>query len=175
MIKKVKTMIRPQKKNSHRIKNNEKIFFQTDQKTTRNSSGLSAWFFDPRGFQFRQMLFIALGWLIPLCGCASKASNPLQEPERFAEIYTKVLIANEVHADFGSPQANDANARSARADSVLRALGVDRQQFEAAVKYFGEHPERWQEVYAHVVKILEAQTNEDYMDKRGGEQQPQTK
>jgi hypothetical protein len=113
-------------------------------------------------------LFLAL--LLP--GCASKASNPLQEPERFAEIYTKVLLANEVEADFGSPQANDASVRAARADSVLRALGVDRQQFEAAVKYFGEHPERWQEVYTNVVKILEAQTDTDRMDERGQDELP---
>ncbi len=104
-----------------------------------------------------------------LYGCASKASNPLQAPERFAEIYTKVLLANEVEADFSSPLANDASARSARADSVLRALGVDRQQFEAAAKYFGEHPERWQEVYTHVIKILEAHMKPDSMAEYRGE------
>lgn len=115
-------------------------------------------------------LFLAL----LLLGCASKASNPLQEPERFAEIYAKVLLANEVEADFGSLQANDANARSTRADSVLRVLGVERQQFEAAAKYFSEHPERWQEVYTQVVKILEAQTNADSVNKRGQDKLPQT-
>jgi hypothetical protein len=104
-----------------------------------------------------------------LLGCASKASNPLQEPERFAEIYTKVLLANEVEPDFSAPLANDASARAVRADSVLRVLGIDRQQFEAAIKYFGEHPERWQEVYTHVVKILEAHTKPDSMAEYGGE------
>jgi hypothetical protein len=123
--------------------------------------------------------FTSVGVLFPwanffltllLLGCASKTSNPLQEPERFAEIYAKILLANEVDADFTQPQAN---AVSTRADSVLRALGVNRQQFEAAVKYFGEHPERWQEVYSHVVKILEAQTNADKMDDRGQVKLPQ--
>jgi hypothetical protein len=136
----------------------------TDKRTTRNFVDLSAWFFNPCEIHFFRMLLLVCGLIIPLHGCASKASNPLQQPERFAEIYTKVLIANEVEADFGSPQARDARARSARADSVLRSLGVDRQQFEAAAKYFGEHPERWQEVYTHVVKILEAQANADKRD-----------
>jgi hypothetical protein len=143
--------------------------YHTDQKTTRKFVDLSAWFFNPRGIHFFRMLLLVCGWIIPLCGCTSKASNPLQEPERFAEIYTKVLLANEVDADLGSSQANDARARSARADSVLRALGVDPQQFEAAAKYFGEHPERWQEVYAHVVKILEAHMKPDSMAEYGGE------
>lgn len=121
--------------------------------------------FTPEGVLFLWTnLFLAL--LFP--GCTSKASNPLQEPERFAEIYTKVLLANEVEANIGQPKINDVSIRAARADSVLRALGVDRQQFKAAVKYFGEHPERWQEVYAHVVKILEAHTKPDSMAEYGG-------
>ncbi len=115
------------------------------------------------------MLLLGCGLIIPLHGCASKASNPLQGPERFAEIYTKVLLANEVEADFNSPQTNDTHARAARADSVLRALGVDQQQFEAAIKYFGEHPERWQEVYSHVVKILEAHTKPDSVAEYSGD------
>ncbi len=125
-------------------------------------------FFNPR------ILFISSIFFIPLFGCASKTSNPLQEPERFAEIYTKVLLANEVDADLTQPKANDVSARSARSDSVLRALGVNRQQFEAAVKYFSEHPERWQEVYTHVVKILEEQTTADGMDKHGQDQPSRT-
>jgi hypothetical protein len=116
-----------------------------------------------------QLLWVNFFLALPLLGCASKASNPLQEPERFAEIYVKVLLANEVEVDFGSPQANDANARSARADSVLRALGVDRQQFEAAAKYFGERPERWQEVYTQVVKLLEAHMKPDSIGEHGGD------
>ncbi|MCI0699214.1 DUF4296 domain-containing protein [candidate division KSB1 bacterium] len=112
-------------------------------------------------------------WALLLLGCASKASNPLQEPERFAEIYTKVLLANEVEADFTRPQANDVSTRAARADSVLRALGVNRRQFEAAVKYFGERPERWQEVYTHVVKILEERTNTGSTDDGLRSSQPQ--
>lgn len=122
-------------------------------------------------FNLVGILFLWMNFFLALLllGCAAKASNPLQEPERFAEIYTKVLLANEVEADFNSPPANDASARSARADSVLRALGVDRQQFEAAAQYFGEHPERWQEVYTHVVKILEAHTKPDSIAEYGGD------
>ncbi len=114
-------------------------------------------------FNLVGILFLWVNFFLALLllGCAAKASNPLQEPERFAEIYTKVLLANEVETDFTQPKASDLSARAARADSVLRSLGVDRQQFEAAAKYFGEHPEHWQEVYAHVVKILEEQANTD--------------
>jgi hypothetical protein len=115
-------------------------------------------------------LFLAL----LLLSCASKASNPLQEPARFAEVYAKVLLANEVNADFTRPQANDVSTRAARADSVLRTFGVDRRQFEAAVKYFGEHPERWQEVYTQVVKILEEeQANAEKTDEHEQGKQPQ--
>ncbi|MDZ7289084.1 MAG: DUF4296 domain-containing protein [candidate division KSB1 bacterium] len=97
--------------------------------------------------------------LSALLGCDSKPSNPLQKPERFAEVYAKVLIATEVDADSTLSNSDHAAARFARADSSLRALGYNRQQFESAVKYFGEHPERWQKVYSQVVKILEEQTN----------------
>jgi hypothetical protein len=99
-----------------------------------------------------------------LSACTSKESNPLQKPERFAEVYAKVLIATEVEGNSNLNTA-DAAMRSARADSILSSLGVDRQQFAAAVKYFGEHPALWKEVYTQVVKILEEQTMTEGIDK----------
>jgi len=88
--------------------------------------------------------------------CASKTAEPLQDPERFAEVYAKILLAG---GDPNLLQREDKKTKLARADSVLKSLALDRQQFEAAVHYFGANPERWQEVYAHVVAILEKQNS----------------
>ncbi len=94
---------------------------------------------------------------ILIFACSSKTSEPLQEPERFAEVYAKILLANEMRLGSNVQKFEDDKTKLARADTVLRSLGFNRQQFEAAVKYFSERPELWQQVYAHVVKILEAQ------------------
>jgi len=95
---------------------------------------------------------------ILLLACVSKPTEPLKNPARFAEVYAKILIANEISSDSPSPKLGDNKIKLARADSVLRLLGFDRQQFEAAVKYFSENPERWQKVYTQIVKILEQET-----------------
>jgi hypothetical protein len=117
-------------------------------------------------------LFTGVGYLILLIGCAPKASNPLQQPEYFAEVYAKILIATVVDADSILAARTHTTARSAVADSVLRSLGLEWRQFETAVKYFSENPKHWQEVYTNVVKILEdehgryerTRTNTDDMD-----------
>jgi|GEM_PF-2042210 len=95
--------------------------------------------------------------LILLLACSPKTSEPLQDPERFAEVYAKILLANEMRPGSNVQRFEDDKTKLARADTVLRSLGFNRQQFEAAVKYFSERPELWQQVYTHVVKILEAQ------------------
>ncbi|MDZ7405699.1 MAG: DUF4296 domain-containing protein [candidate division KSB1 bacterium] len=96
--------------------------------------------------------------LILVLACSAKTSEPLQDPERFAEVYAKILLANEMRLGSNVQRFEDDKTKLARADTVLRSLGFNRQQFEAAVKYFSEQPELWQQVYAHVVKILEAQS-----------------
>ena len=88
--------------------------------------------------------------------CASKTTEPLQNPERFAEVYAKILLAG---GDPNLLQHEDKKTKLARADSVLESLAIDRQQFESAVHYFGANPERWQQVYTHVVAILEKQNS----------------
>lgn len=90
--------------------------------------------------------------------CASQTTAPLQNPERFAEVYAKILLAG---GDPNMLQREDKKTKLARADSVLKSLGFDRQQFEAAVKHFSADPEQWQQVYTHVVAILEKQNNAD--------------
>lgn len=88
--------------------------------------------------------------------CAPKTAEPLQNPERFAEVYAKILLAG---GDPNMLQHEDKKIKLARADSVLKSLALDRQQFEAAVKYFSAEPEQWQKVYTHVVAILEKPTS----------------
>ncbi len=105
------------------------------------SSSLRRWSF----------LFLSL-WL----ACAPKTTEPLQNPERFAEVYAKILLAG---GDPNMLQHEDKKLKLARADSVLKSLALDRQQFEAAVKYFSAEPEQWQKVYTHVVAILEKPTS----------------
>jgi hypothetical protein len=94
---------------------------------------------------------------ILILACSSKTSEPLQDSERFAEVYAKILLANEMRLGSNVQKFEGDKTKLARADTVLRSLGFNRQQFEAAVKYFSEQPELWQQVYARVVKILEAQ------------------
>jgi len=94
--------------------------------------------------------------LLILIACASKTTEPLQNPERFAEVYAKILLAG---GDLNLLQREDKKTKLARADSVLKSLALDRQQFEAAVKYFSADPEQWQKVYTHVVAILEKQNS----------------
>jgi len=95
-------------------------------------------------------------WCIIFLACASKTTEPLQNPERFAEVYAKILLAG---GDPNLLQREDKKTKLAHADSVLKTLAIDRQQFEAAVKYFSENPETWQKVYTHVVVILEKQSS----------------
>jgi len=95
--------------------------------------------------------------LILALACSPETSEPLQDPARFAEVYAKILLANEMDIGSNVQKFEDDKTKLARADAVLRSLGFNRQQFEAAVKHFSERPELWQQVYAHVVKILEAQ------------------
>lgn len=102
--------------------------------------------------------FSLLGLLLYLA-CAANPEAPLQHPKRFAEIYAQILLASQISADPQLPQRDEPAAKLAHADSVLHALGVERQQFEAAVEHFRQHPELWQEVYTHIVKILETQNN----------------
>jgi hypothetical protein len=106
---------------------------------------------------FRLSIFF-FSFLLLLPACATKTSAPLQNPRRFAEVYAKILIANEMNSAPNLSRLDDNKLKLARTDSVLRALGFDRQQFEAAIKYFSEKPERWQKVYTHAVKILERET-----------------
>jgi hypothetical protein len=94
--------------------------------------------------------------LLILVACTSKTVEPLQNPGRFAEVYAKILLAS---GDPNLLQHEDKKTKLARADSVLKSLAIDRQQFEAAVHYFGANPERWQEVYTQVVAILEKQNS----------------
>jgi hypothetical protein len=114
----------------------------------------------------QRIIFVWAGCLMSLAGCAQKPSNPLLEPERFAEVYAQVLIATQMNVDSTSLEAGSTTTKPAPADSALKALGVERRQFEAAVKYFGEHPKHWQEVYANVVKILEEYTKTDSVEGR---------
>lgn len=102
--------------------------------------------------------FSFLGLLLYLA-CAAKPDVPLHPPKRFAEVYAQILLANQISADPQLPQRDAAAVKRARADSVLHALGIERQQFEAAVEHFRQHPELWQEVYTHIVKILETQNS----------------
>lgn len=96
-------------------------------------------------------LFLSLG-----LACASKETAPLENPERFAEVYAKILLAG---GDPNALQREDKKMKLARADSVLKSLAFDRQQFESAVHYFSANPERWQEVFTQVVAILEKSNN----------------
>ena len=97
----------------------------------------------------------AMTCVILLVGCKPKTTPPLQQPERFAQVYVKVLLAIEVDGDSLLSKPEPIAATSVAADSVLRSLGFERQEFDAAAAYFSENPQKWQEVYANVVKILE--------------------
>jgi hypothetical protein len=99
---------------------------------------------------FSTILFI----LFPACG--KQTTSPLQKTQKFAEVYAELLVAIEIEADSTAPVFTNRAARLPYADSVLRSLGYSRQEFESAIQYYRGRPERWQKVYTHVVKILEA-------------------
>jgi hypothetical protein len=109
----------------------------------------------PRNLIQLGLRYRVFGWPLVLSACVAETAAPLQDPARFAAIYAQILIANEVDMPSHVPQLDDQNAKMARADSVLGAHGFDRQQFEAAIKHFSKHPERWQKVYKHVTELLE--------------------
>lgn len=98
---------------------------------------------------------IAMTCVILLVGCKPKTAHPLQQPENFAQAYVKILLAIEVESDSLLSKPEPIATTSVAADSVLRSLGFERQEFDAAAAYFSENPQKWQEVYANVVKILE--------------------
>lgn len=98
--------------------------------------------------------FSFLGLLLYLA-CAAKPDEPLHHPKRFAEVYAQLLLASQISGNPQLPQRDEPAAKLARADSVLHALGVERQQFEAAVEHFRQHPALWQKVYTHIIKIIE--------------------
>ena len=81
-------------------------------------------------------------------GCAKKPAAPMS-PERFAELYTAVLMATV-----------EASEDSAAADSVaimqqvLAEHGVTQREFDEAVAYFQSQPQLWREVFEAVVARL---------------------
>lgn len=103
----------------------------------------------------RYFSVLVMTCVILLPGCKPQTTPPLQQPERFAQVYVKVLLATEVNGDSLLSKPGPIAATSVAADSVLRSLGFERRQFEAAVTYFSQNPQKWQEVYTNVVKILE--------------------
>jgi hypothetical protein len=101
----------------------------------------------------------SFGVAILLFACSPQTPEPLQDPQRFAEVYAKILLANELRPGSNVQKFEDDKTKLARADTVLRSQGYNWPQFEAAVKHFSGRPELWQQVYAQVVKILEQENN----------------
>ncbi|MCG3121305.1 MAG: hypothetical protein ALAOOOJD_04344 [bacterium] len=108
--------------------------------------------------RFGRRAFSVLGLLLYLA-CASKPDAPLHNPQRFAEVYAQILLASQMNGNPPLPPQDESTVKLARADSVLHALGVERRQFEAAIEHFRQHPELWQKVYTHIVKIIETQNS----------------
>jgi len=107
-------------------------------------------------FKTFRLLPILLIWFF---ACTPQAAGPLQNPQQFAEVYAKLLIAIEVDADSSVLARQDKNLKRAYADSILQSQGVPRQEFEMALKYYSAHPEQWQKIYARVIEILEEQNS----------------
>jgi len=85
---------------------------------------------------------IVLGFLVLVCD--TQKSNPLKQPEKFAEVYLALLRY----------EARDS-LTEARMDSIIASHGMERKQFDKAVQHFVEHPEKWQEVVSIALGKLE--------------------
>ncbi|NUO83574.1 hypothetical protein HUU05_26160 [candidate division KSB1 bacterium] len=83
--------------------------------------------------------------LVLFTSCVLKPSNPLTEPEKFAEIYTALQIA----------AAQDSMAVT-RIDSILQQRGFSRLEFDEAVAYYNAHAEAWAKVLHHAVARLDS-------------------
>lgn len=83
--------------------------------------------------------------LIGSAGCGAKSSNPLNDPKKFAEVYTALQIA-----------AAQDSMNAQRADGILRQHGYSRKQFEEAVAHYNAHAEEWAKVLQHTVARLDS-------------------
>lgn len=83
--------------------------------------------------------------IISILGCALQPGNPLNDPSKFAEVYTALQIA-----------AAQDSMNVQRADVILRQHGYSRRQFEEAVAHYNAHAEEWAKVLQHVVARLDS-------------------
>lgn len=83
--------------------------------------------------------------LMIMVGCELKAGNPLNDPKKFAEVYTALQIA-----------AAQDSMNVQRADIILRQHGYSRRQFEEAVAHYNSHAEEWAKVLQHSVAKLDS-------------------
>lgn len=117
----------------------------------------------------------AITCVVLLAGCKPKTTHTLQQPENFAHVYAKILLAIEVEGDSLRSNSEPIAARATVADSVLYALGFTRQEFEAATAYFSQNPQKWREVYTNVVKILEENLKQESQVETKKDTLPDTK
>lgn len=85
-----------------------------------------------------------------LLGCSASKSPPIPD-EKFAQLYAELLV---MAADDSTRALAEAPAGQ-RADSLLGAAGVSREDYLRTVDWYNEDVTRWRELLARVVALLE--------------------
>jgi hypothetical protein len=103
-------------------------------------------------------LFLMRPLLLSMFFALAAGCNPVAPPndlvseEKFAVVYAELTDAGEQGKATGHTRAQ---ARQ-RADSVLQASGVSREQFLAMTAWLNKDVSRWRNVTEEVARILEA-------------------
>jgi hypothetical protein len=95
-----------------------------------------------------RLLFLAL--FVLLLSCQKKAEKPPMPVERFAKIYSDVVLVT---------QGLDSLAAREKVDSVLAAEQVTRDQLRQVTAFFDTHPGLWENFFKIVEKNLEDSTS----------------
>lgn len=88
--------------------------------------------------------------------CQRANNNPLREPAYFGKVYAQVLLSTQLNKPDTTDAKTDSLWRRARIDSVLASRRLTRAQLDDAVQFFSADPQRWREVYQHVVSELDS-------------------
>ena len=95
----------------------------------------------------RLLFLLALALLV---SCQKKNEKPPMPVQRFAKIYSDVVLVS---------QGLDSLAAREEVDSILAAEQVSRDQLRQVTAFFDKHPELWDEFFKIVEKNLEDSTS----------------
>jgi len=99
----------------------------------------------------RSLLAALVLFMLTACSRKDDLDLPISR-ERFIKAYTDIALLNvELQPDLSQRDS----AYIAIVDSVLKADGVTREQFENSSRILSSHPQAWEPMLREILKTLE--------------------